>query len=243
MASETIICKNCSDTVAGNFCSNCGQAAKVKRVDYHYLSHEVQHMLHFEKGFLYTVKELAMHPGQNIREFIAGGRPRLVKPILFLIITSVIYTIIVHYFHIKEGLSNYDAKKAPATAAIFTWVQNNYGYANIIMGMLIALWIKMFFRRSEYNFFEILILLCFVMGMGMLISAIFALVQGLTKFELIQSAGYLGIIYCSWAIGEFFGRTRTINYLKSILAYMFGVISFTLVALIVGTLLDVVFKR
>jgi len=34
------------------------------------------------------------------------------------------------------------------------------------MGIVIAMWSGLFFRKYGYNFYEILILLCFVMGMG-----------------------------------------------------------------------------
>jgi len=64
------------------------------------------------------------------------------------------------------------------------------------MGIFIAIWTKLFFGKYSYNFFEILILLCFTMGMGMLIFAIFAIIQGLTKIDLMQIAGIVSIAYC-----------------------------------------------
>ena len=43
-------CKNCGTEFNGNFCSNCGQPAKLKRIDAHYIKHEIEHVLHYDKG-------------------------------------------------------------------------------------------------------------------------------------------------------------------------------------------------
>lgn len=103
MHPDLISCRNCSHVVNDNFCSHCGQPVHVKRVDAHYILHEIQHILHFEKGIFFTVKELLIRPGQNIRTFITENRSRLVKPVIFIIVSSLIYTIISHFFRIEEG--------------------------------------------------------------------------------------------------------------------------------------------
>lgn len=236
-------CRNCNNPVNGNFCCNCGQALKTKRVDRHYILHEIQHILHFEKGILYTIRELLVSPGQNIREFITANRSRLVKPILFIIVTSLIYSLINHFFRIEEGYVNYKDTKAEATSFIFSWIQNHYGYANIIMGVFIAFWLKLFFRRYDYNFFEILILLCFVMGMGMLIFSVFALFEGLTKQNLMKISGIIGLTYCTWAIGQFFDPKKAINYLKALGAYLLGMLLFFALAILLGGAIDAFIKH
>lgn len=236
-------CKNCNNEVNLNYCPNCGQAAKLKRIDRHYIQHEIEHVLHFEKGIFYTVKELLIRPGQNVREFISDNRVRLVKPIIFIIISSLIYTIINHFFHLEDGYVKYDETTTSTTGAIFEWVQNHYGYSNIIMGIFIAIWLKLFFQKYDYNFFEILILLCFVMGIGMLIFSVFAVMEGLSKFPLMQIAGLVGIVYCAWAIGQFFDKNKIVSYLKALAAYFLGMITFTFSALLLGYLFDSVFKH
>jgi len=59
-------CSNCNDALTGKYCSNCGQPVKVKRIDGHYIVHEIEHVLHFERGILFTIKELLIRPGQNM---------------------------------------------------------------------------------------------------------------------------------------------------------------------------------
>ncbi|MFA6085768.1 MAG: DUF3667 domain-containing protein [Mucilaginibacter sp.] len=201
------------------------------------------HILHFEKGIFYTIKELLIRPGQNVREFITEDRSRLVKPIIFIIITSLIYTVINNLFHIEEGYVNFNGTKQSATTLIFNWVQNHYGYANIIMGVYIAFWAKLFYRKYDYNFFEILILLCFVMGMGMLIFSVFALFEGLTKLNLMKISGMIGLTYCTWAIGQFFNQKKVVNYLKALISYVLGMLTFFISATLLGLFIDVFIKH
>lgn len=232
-------CKNCNETVTTNFCGNCGQALQLKRVDAHYILHEIQHILHFEKGILYTIKELLIKPGKNIREFITDNRSRLVKPVLFIIISSFIYTLIVHFFHTENQYIKYDGIQNSAIVKIFSWIQHNYGYSNIIMGAFISMWLKLFFKKYQYNFFEILILLCFVMGFGMLIFSVFAIIEGVTKISLMNISGILAIAYTTWAIGQFFNEKKSASYIKALIAYLLGTLTFTITALLAGFLIDV----
>lgn len=225
----------------GIYCSNCGQPAQLKRIDGHYIIHEIEHVLHFEKGILFTIRELLLQPGKNVRDFFAENRSRLVKPVLFIVITSLIYSVISHFFHIEDGYVNYAAAEKSSATVIFEWIQQHYGYANIIMGVFIALWVKLFFRKYDYNFFEILILLCFVMGMGMLIFSFFALLQGVTHINMMQIAGLVGVVYISWAIGQFFDQ-KPISYFKAFCAYLLGFITFSASALILGALIDLAIR-
>ena len=236
-------CKNCNESVNGNYCSNCGQPLKLKRINGHYISHEIEHVLHFERGILYTVKGLLIRPGQNIRHFITENRSRLVKPVIFIVVTSLIYTLVNHFFHIDEGYVKFSDTKVSTTSTMFKWIQDHYGYSNILMGIFIAIWTKIFFRKYNYNFYEILILLCFVIGMAMLIYTIFAILLGLTHINLLKIGGYVGIIYCSWAIGQFFDRKKIFNYIKALVAFVLGSATFYLVVLLIGMLIDLLLKH
>lgn len=237
-------CKNCNKEINSKFCPDCGQPTSLKRIDGKYIIHEIEHLLHLERGILYTIRELTTNPGQNIRNYLSENRSRLVKPIIFIIITSLIYTILIHLFHIEDGYVEYHEEGTPsAVGSIVKWIQGHYGYANIMMSIFIALWLKVFFRKSNYNFYETLIMLCFVMGMGMLIFSIFAIIQGITHFNIMKIAGFTGVIYCVWAIGQFYDKKKTLNYIKGLLAYIFGMISFLILPEIIGRIIDLLNKH
>jgi len=237
------ICKNCSSEVALNYCPKCGQQPNLKRIDGHYISHEIEHLLHFERGILYTVRELLLRPGATVRRFISDDRSRLVKPVIFLIITSLIYTLVSHFFHIEDGYMKFEGEKKSSTGAIFEWIQAHYGYANIIMGIFIAFWAMIFFKKYNYNFFEILIVLCFAMGMAMLIFAFCGIIYGIAHIDIMQIGGCIGIIYCAWAIGQFFDKRKFSSYAKALGAYILGMVMFSFLAIAAGMLIDAVIKH
>ena len=236
-------CRTCNTAVTGNFCCDCGQPVHIKRVDWHYIVHEIQHVLHFETGIFYTVKELLIRPGTSIQTFITTDRSRLVKPVLFIIVTSLIYTTINHLFHIEQGYVNYNGTKSTPSFLIYEWIQSHYGYTNIIMGIFIAFWIKLFYKAKGYNLFEILILLCFVMGMGMLIFSVFAIIEGVTGRHFMQVSGIVGLSYCCWAIGSFFDKMSVSSYLKAFGAYLLGMVTFSISVFALGFLVDFIASR
>ena len=115
-------CLNCGKAVKENYCPNCGQAAQIKRIDANYVAHAIGQVLNFERGILFTVWELLIRPGENIRDFLSENRRRLVKPIIFIIATSLIFSFINQYFNIEEGYVNYDETKQSTIGIIFKWV-------------------------------------------------------------------------------------------------------------------------
>ncbi|SDG80432.1 Protein of unknown function [Pedobacter terrae] len=237
------ICISCNQDIPENYCTRCGEPATLKRIDWHYIQHEIEHILHLEKGIFYTVKELLIRPGRTIHNFISNDRSRLVKPVIFVIITSLIYTLVNHFFNIEKGYFNFDQTGTAAINPINDWIQSHYGYANIILGVFLSLWLKLFFRKYGYNFFELLILLCFLQGMGMLMFTIFAAIEGITHTHLLQYSGMLFIVYFSWAVGQFFEKSKYINYLKALGVYIFGVITFTVCIFILGILIHTITKH
>lgn len=212
------------------------------RIDGKYIWREIISVLNFDKGIFYTIKEIFLRPGKTIREFLLYDRKRLVKPILFIIITSLIYAIINHYFKIEEQYIQQSGLENSTIGKLIKWIQNNYGYANILMGVFIAFFIKLFFRKFDYNFYEILILLCFVMGIGMLFFSIFSLIQGIFNIELFQIGGLAAFVYTTFAIADFYDKTKITNYFKSFAAYMVGMISFSLTIVFIGLTIDLIIK-
>lgn len=237
-------CKKCNCEFQSNYCPDCGHPQKLERINSRYILSEIASVLNFQKGILYTIKELLIRPGHNIRVFISEDRNRLVKPIMFILITSLIYTIIGRIFHFEDGVID-GARDAlyntdSATLAILKWIQENFGYANIIMAIFIGLWVKLFFRKYSFNFFEILILLCFIMGIEMLIYSAFDIIRGLTHTNIVPVEVLVGFIYTTFAVGQFFDKRKIANYIKALVSYLIGMITFVFVAMGIGVLIDLI---
>ncbi len=213
----------------------------LQRIDAHFISHEIQHLLHFEKGFLFTVKELLLRPGKSIREFLFEDRNKYVKPLIFLIFSSVIFTIIVHFFHLDFSFFNIDRieplKGKIRAKEIGDWTNSHFGYTNLIIGIFIGFWIKIFFKKLDYNIFEIIVLLCFALGEAILILGIFVFSASLFKSSVLALIGiFLFYAYTIWAIGQFFGEKKPMNYLKSAMTYVLGNASFLITLIVIAYL-------
>lgn len=234
------VCKKCASEFQGNYCPNCGHAQKVERINSSYILAELGSILNFQKGILYTIKQLLIRPGDSIRIFLTEDRNRLVKPIMFILITSLVYTFFVEVFQFSDGYLAYDFSDTEASSLnlIFEWIASHYGYSNMIMAVFIAMWIKLLFSSYKYNFYEILILLCFVMGIGMLMFTVFGVFESLTHTDLLTYVGYLFFFYALWAIGQFFDQKKWINYVKALISYVLGMVTFVFASLGLGILLD-----
>ena len=76
-----IVCRNCGSEGDQKYCPSCGQVLQIERININSLLHEVAHTFwHLEKGFLYTLKELAINPGTTQRKYLSGIRIRYQKP-------------------------------------------------------------------------------------------------------------------------------------------------------------------
>ena len=231
-------CKNCKNTIEGDFCSNCGRAKKLRKIDGSYILSEIGSILNFDRGILYTIRELILRPGKNVQAFIHNDRNRLVKPVVFIIISSLIYSLMQEIFNFEDGFVNYSFDADSANALIFGWVTKNYGYANLMMAIFIAVWIKLLYRKQPYNLFEILILLCFIIGTAMLIFTVFGILESTFQLNIIDKGFFIGVMYISWGIGQFFKGHKLLNAVKGFLSYMLGLITFTIALLAIGFAID-----
>lgn len=237
---QTVNCKRCNNELSGEFCSNCGHPGNLKRIDGRYLLSEIGSVLNFDKGILYTVRELLLRPGESVRRYIREDRSKLMKPVIFVIVCSLIYSLAQQLLHFEEDYAQANAQVAGESAVrdILIWMQKNYGYANIIMAFFIAFWVQIFFRKKGYNYFEVLILLLYVIGAGMLILAVFGVAESFIGFGVLTIGGVVAYLYGSWAIARFYDKRKKINYLKGFLGYTIGTITAFGTAILIGMIID-----
>jgi hypothetical protein len=86
-------------------------------------------------------------------------------------------------------------------------------------------------------------MLCFVQGILMLIFAVFAFLEGVSHFKLLSFAGILGVVYMTWATGNFFGERKFGNYAKAFVAFFLGTMTFYIIAFAIGISIDILTKH
>jgi hypothetical protein len=89
-----------------------------------------------------------LHPGETVRRYIKTDRSREVKPIAFLLFTSCVYTLVCYTL----GSLTYDLPDGSLeteTLLLFSqWMQAYSGYANILIGVVVAFFVRWLFRWS-----------------------------------------------------------------------------------------------
>lgn len=86
-----IKCRNCGCSCTSNFCPDCGQSIKEKRLENRtFFIGLLSGLSRINHGFLYTAWNLLIHPWTVIRDYIQCRRVRYVAPISMLIVVCFI---------------------------------------------------------------------------------------------------------------------------------------------------------
>lgn len=234
---EHSICKRCGKTVTDTYCSNCGLKKELNRIDYSYLTQELGSLFFFEKGFLYTVKEMLVRPGKSVRRFLYQERDTFVKPLIFVIVTSVIYSILNYSLGFKDGYIKFSDSAESYVLIIGSLATSNYGYTNITIAICITFWVKLLFKHKNINFYEIAVLICYLLGVEMLIFALGGILETIFSGDYAQLAAVISMLYLTWGIGQFFNEGKKV-YFKGFLSYMLGVVTWLTIVSIIGLSLD-----
>ncbi|MCL2245595.1 MAG: DUF3667 domain-containing protein [Lentimicrobiaceae bacterium] len=243
------ICKNCNEPVHGNYCSNCGTPTHFKRIDGRYILSEIAGFFHAKKGWIFTLKRMLLSPGESVRQYITENRNHYIKPIVFVIVTSLTYTLVCHFFQIdyqtfQTQLSGEtDQEVLPTQLLLTNWIIDHNGYATIITGLFMAFWLKLFFRKSAYNLFELFVLMCYLSGIVSIFSSILFIIQGVANLHLISVTLFVTMIYYIWAIGQFFEKKKAGIYIKAFFAYLLGVLTVGILVGFVAIFVDLILKR
>lgn len=227
-AQATVICKNCGSSVSGNFCSNCGQSANTHKLNIHFILHDLQHgLFHFDKGILYTAKELLTRPGHTIREFIEGKRVRHFQPLSFVIVLATFYGLLYHYLIVVQSKAPFEPKNdiTGVSGRIVTWITEHFAFDCLILIITTTLVSYVIFKKKQYNFVEHLTLNTFTMGLLLVISLLpFPIIAILGDsatllYGIIQQA--LLLVLMCWCYAQFFNTTSKIKIISlAILAFL-----------------------
>ena len=177
----TTYCQNCNTALQGKYCSNCGQSSEIHKIDVHYLWHDVQHgLLHFDKGILFTTKELFTRPGNSIREFLEGKRVKHFQPISLVLVLAGIYGLLFHFFKINM-FENYVVASGSgervghineAIEKMSEWIGQHYSILALLQIPIFTIGTYLCFRKSGYSFAEHLILNTFLIGQRLILHII-----------------------------------------------------------------------
>ena len=235
-----MICKNCGHSFEGNFCNNCGQKANVSRIGFKYFMEEIPTSLfQINHGLFYTIKELATRPGYTIKDFLDGKRKNHFKPLPFIIVSSSLYIISVYWLNLETYSNSYLSgfieglhDKTNKLIDVLKWLVSSNTYTSITLIPFFSLASYLSFRKSNYNYFEHIVLNSFIAGF----QTVLYLVLGSLLYwnETIQTIPlFLGMIYNIWAYYQFFNDKKPTKRILSIfLTYLIFLILMTFLSIV-----------
>lgn len=197
------ICVNCKSEISLNFCPNCGQK-KYRRIDAQYIREEIQYaLLHTNKGFFFTIKNLLRNPGQTTREFIDGNRVQHYKPLLLAFVLSGISTFISYQvLDMGEILGDFFHQQVGASAEEMSQTMTSMSsYLSFIIFLFLpffALATKVVFGKWGHNYYEHVVMNAFFYSLYTLYTVI--IVFPVLYFFRDDSLNFVVITYLSMLI-------------------------------------------
>jgi len=189
-------CKNCGHFGEGKFCPACGQKLRIGRIKLSSVLHDVIHSYtHFDKGFLYTLKQLAIHPGTLQKNYLSGHRIKNQQPFPMFIATGTICALALYLIYKPTADAN--------TEQYF--YKHYYVLTQALLLPVYALSTWLLFINSKLNYAEILVLILYMLGfMSFIIIPVNALHFFLTAGTVTMIEAALLAVYNIWTYINFF---------------------------------------
>lgn len=210
-------CSRCNNKLIGKYCSSCGLSRKIPRIERQYILNEIRSSLNFDKGILFTFREILLRPGITVKKFIKQDRSKLVKPINFVIASSIVSAFTKIYFEYEEPASDNSN-----TFQYLEFIQLPYGFNIILTSLVLGFWIHLFFKHQSYNYFEILVFLFYILGVGSIINTFFVIFECVTLLNISRFSSIAIFLYILWAIDKFLYKKKALNYLKGFLSMLYS---------------------
>lgn len=225
-------CKNCDNSLNGNFCTYCGQNSKVERINTkNFLSELSSSIFQVNKGFFFTLKELFTRPGHSIREFITGKRKNHFKPIAFVLTLSTVYffvskisdspTIIDDFFS-GFNRANEDKDVVTNSSQITKWLSDNYAYTTLLLLPIFSLATYISFLGTKKNYLEHIVINSYITGLQAIFYSLFMVIGVLISNEdlTVLIAVVVSLLFNFWTFYQFFTDEKPLSViLRLVLSY------------------------
>ncbi|RZJ51312.1 MAG: DUF3667 domain-containing protein [Chryseobacterium sp.] len=229
-------CKNCGNVFDRNYCNQCGQSAKTKRISYEFLWEDIQHgLLHYDKGIGYSLKKLFEKPGYVIEDYIEGKRVNHFRPISMVIIMATIYALIYHLL----DLNNRSALDE-SSGAILEKVFEHYYWFVVATIPIYTVTTYMMFKKTGYNFYEFIIFEAFKTSQRLVVHILFLPILYFLKdrsgFNTVSNLLIIiDFILIFWVNKQFFNKMPSKQVFASSLAsyVMYCILAFILLVVMI----------
>lgn len=232
-------CRNCGETIENNFCPICGQSKRVDRITWSSIWNDFSNnFLGFNSGFMFTVKRLSIAPGNAVRGYLEGHRKNFMQPVQFYLLILTLYFLINNWLgidfleiqneYVPKDTGVEDEKKKEVMNKVNELIYSNFKLLVTLSIPFIALVLKWMYRKSGFNFVELLVFSFYIGSIQYLISEVLSVIYLSTKSISIHYtiATIITTIYTIYAIMQFFEKKGILAAIKAFAAYLFAIILF-----------------
>lgn len=227
-------CKNCGNEFEGNFCNHCGQKIVTGRFTIKQIIYNFLHTFtHLDSGIFFLIKELLIHPGVVIKEYLGGKHKKYFNPFQFLILAIALATFLAVKFSLFGPNIDPDTIEGINSQQRFWLLFNNFIYKNFNLILFLSvpvssLFTFLIFKKSGYNYAENLIFNTFLAAERTVFYILMTPVIYFTKSYWYIGIGIyyiLWIIYFGYAFVNFFEGNKTVTILKYVCVLILIIIS------------------
>jgi Protein of unknown function (DUF3667) len=235
------LCLNCNAELLGAYCATCGQKSSTHRFSLRsVVTHDFVHgVFHFDRGILFTIKELCTRPGHVVRAYIEGKRAPLFNYFSLVILLITLW-------HIISQSSSISAEDliGNSSLAIGGWLDHvsaKYPKTFGLCTVPILSGITYFtFKKAGLNYSEHVVMNLYKLSVEMLLTISFSVYTLLdTNIPRLQNLQYVMVVlilaYNLWFYYQFFSTYgyRKLSLLVRVVVASFGLfVLFTSITLL-----------
>jgi hypothetical protein len=196
----------------------------------------IQALFSWDSTLIITLKGLLVNPGALVRSYLSGKRKSYFSPVQFFIIFMTLYLLLMSLFGeqffkmINTGLE-IDQQNLSRTELIQHLVRDNQNLLYFILTPIIALFIKLFFRKLAFNYAEMLVFSLYIIGANFFLSSFIVLIS-LFNTKLFTLKAIIMFGYLPFAIMQFTDSISVTGFIKSFFTILISYICYIAAVLI-----------
>jgi len=236
-------CKNCGSSSIDKYCMECGQKVTKERYTLKRFFAIILDAFNVHRGIIYSFKELFLHPGKVIHDYLNGRTKPYFNPLNYLIIAAGIYAFFVLWLDIFDSsidatnnffLSEEASNNEEVLEMQKRFLESFKGYINFIPLLMIpfaSIMTKWLFRRKKLFYGEHLIINSFLFAQGFLMTLVFIPVFiFIPAIKLLFGVllALILIVYLGYAFSKIFRTGIIKSTFGALLVYIGGMLLFYL---------------
>ncbi len=228
---EARYCANCGAEVFGKFCSQCGAKYARKNVTMKSLIAVIfETVTNWEQKMLATLKYLFIEPGRVPMAFIHGDRRKYYHPVKFVMFWAGISFFVSSILH--DGLSDIDTSGDEIAMKTYALLDKYYSFLWLYLIPFLALGSFLMFKKIEPRFIHHNIILCYLVGINLLICIPGNVIEEYWKstsiiIDIVNPV--IPIVYLVYLLRSYFKQSIWMSILCSALSCLFMIIGISII--------------